>query len=1096
MLQDVETQAEKNPQQVALTEEILLSLNQIVWAIALPTYEVIHISPSIESVCGCSARQLMNKPRLWLTVLHREDRSHVLHWFNTLPKATPSEHQFRIIAADGSIHWIHCHAVLVQSDINPNQTSPLRRSASCSVQGIARLIPPLPRGVMLSADSGSTRPASVHPEPTRTPETSSPRIQLSYEQDFRAIFEQAGLGIAHVDCSGRYLRVNQRFCDMLGYSEAELLQRSFRDITHRDDLHKDCHKHSALFDGRLSHFTHEKRYVHKDGRCLWVNLSASLLRDHQGTVVGDIAIIEDISDRKRSEDELRRSQHMLRLIIDNIPQRIFWKDKNLRYLGCNLSQAKASGLQAPSEIVGKTDNDLPWTTEQADYYRRWDQRVMAQNVAEFAIPETQRQSDGQLVWLEANKIPLHDAEGNVIGILGTVEDVTTRRQAERALQQQLHREKVLNHVIQAIRDSLDVPTIFQTAKQHITDLFGAQRVCILRYLSRENLWQVTTECPDHDIISDGFSIALNHRGGFGIDHVRQGHIIVLPYEQVCGCVHGSMAATTTGRPPCTVPTTDERMASHSSVEEPLLDEPLDAEDADESADESLDADESLPSGQCIFIPLLVSHDTETLFRQDEQPNATAHHLWGCLCIITATSDDVLDEVEQELARVIANQLAIAIQQSELYQRIQSFNQELERTVQQRTNELQHALVVEAMLKRIIDNVRNSLDEHHILHAVVKELAETLVLDCCNTGMYDHDAGLVHIQQEHMTIEMRSVQGQVESFGDRPEIYRQLLSGIAFQYSQLYIEEFRPDYTPTILCFPIIISEHVVGDLWLYRPRYATFCATEVSAVEQIVSQCAIAIRQARLYQAAQAQVHELERLNRMKDDFLSTVSHELRTPIANIKMAAQMLEITMEQCKENPNDQVCTYLKILQDEAQQEMELINDLLDLQHLSAGTRPLEPVNLDLREWIPHIAESFQVRATEHDQAIAIQIDDDLPCIYSDLVSLQRIVSELLNNACKYTPPSETITLTAWSPQRDVVAIAVSNTGVEIAPTELSRIFDKFYRIPQSDRWKHGGTGLGLALVRELTHHLDGTITATSENNTTCFTIQLPLYAQGRS
>ncbi len=932
MTQDVGTQAEHPPQHATMTEEILLSLNQIVWAIALPAYELLHISPSIESICGCSAHQLMQKPKLWLTVLHRDDRAATIRWLHSLQPAMPAEHQFRIATATGSIEWVHCRAVLVNDDLNQSQKPSVHH-----IRGVACII----------GSSQDTTTESPEQPASTTPSSASP-----------------------------------------------------------------------------------------------------------------FSAIEDISDRKRSKDELHQAQAMLRLIIDNIPQRILWKDRDLKYLGCNLSQAKVSGLASPDDIVGKTDYDLPWTREQADYYRACDRRVMEQNQPEFAISEKQRQSDGHIRWLEANKIPLHDAQGNVIGVLGTVEDVTTRWQAEKALKQQVHREHTLNQVIQAIRDSLDVPTIFQSAKRPIAELFNAHRVCILHYLSSENIWQLTTECQEHDILSKGFNAALQTLYDQGIEHLEQGNIVVVPYEQL----------------------RDYAVGQEDSIRaEASLPHPSEATQTPE---------------HCTFIPLLVSHDAETLFQQPAQTNLTCHYLWGCLCIMTSAPNTVLDDVEQELARVIANQLAIAIHQSELYQRIQAFNQKLERTVQQRTNELQHALVVEAMLKRIIDKVRHSLDERHILQSVVKELAETLVLDCCNTAIYDHDARLVHIQQECITINLRSIQGQIESFSDRPEIYRQLLSGIAFQYSQLLAEDFRPDYTPTILCFPIISSDQVVGDLWLYRPRYATFSKLEVNVVEQIVSQCAIAIRQARLYQAAQAQVNELERLNHMKDDFLSTVSHELRTPVANIKMAAQMLEIMIARCQEEPDEQLRTYLQILQDEAQQEMELINDLLDLQHLNAGTRPLELVNVELQEWIPHIVESFQLRAEKHQQAIAIQVDDDLPSIYSDLVSLQRIMSELLNNACKYTPPGEAISLRAWSPRPDQVAIAVSNTGVHIAPSELSRIFDKFYRIPQSDRWKHGGTGLGLALVRELTHHLSGTITVTSENNITCFTIYLPLYAQGRS
>lgn len=109
--------------------------------------------------------------------------------------------------------------------------------------------------------------------------------------------------------------------------------------------------------------------------------------------------------------------------------------------------------------------------------------------------------------------------------------------------------------------------------------------------------------------------------------------------------------------------------------------------------------------------------------------------------------------------------------------------------------------------------------------------------------------------------------------------------------------------------------------------------------------------------------------------------------------------------------------------------------------------------------------------------------------DLPSLSRILTELIHNACKYTPPNETITVTACA-EAGLLYLSVSNSGVEIPDEERPRIFDKFYRIPNSDRWKYGGTGLGLALVKGLTEHLGGSIEVTSTNNLTCFTVRLPI------
>lgn len=235
--------------------------------------------------------------------------------------------------------------------------------------------------------------------------------------------------------------------------------------------------------------------------------------------------------------------------------------------------------------------------------------------------------------------------------------------------------------------------------------------------------------------------------------------------------------------------------------------------------------------------------------------------------------------------------------------------------------------------------------------------------------------------------------------------------------------------------------------------------------------------------ALEQQVQELQRLSQMKDDFLSTVSHELRAPMTNIRLAIELLSTSSSE-EEN-----AYYLKILQNECNRETELINDLLDLQRLEAGTQPHELVSLDLQTWIPLTVESFSSRAATRQLTLEIELSPQLPPLLSHAASLERILVELVNNACKYTPPGGVIRVMADATDAEL-QLAISNSGVEIPATELTRIFDKFYRVPQTDRWQQGGTGLGLALVKRLVEHLDGTIQATSGAGLTTFLVQLPL------
>lgn len=275
---------------------------------------------------------------------------------------------------------------------------------------------------------------------------------------------------------------------------------------------------------------------------------------------------------------------------------------------------------------------------------------------------------------------------------------------------------------------------------------------------------------------------------------------------------------------------------------------------------------------------------------------------------------------------------------------------------------------------------------------------------------------------------------------------------------------------------------------------------------RIVEERDLALRRA---QQLEVQMAELQKLNQLKDDFLNTVSHELRTPLANMKMAIQMLEIMfdqeglMRQTADMLSARTVHYLEILREQCNHELSLVNDLLDLQRLNADTYQLALSSIRLQDWIPHIAEHFEERLHRNQQILSITIPADLPPLVSDIPGLTRIVSELLNNACKYTPIGGNITVSAQTVEPDqpdssrlsspsplaVVQIRICNSGIELPPEELTRIFDQFYRIPNSDVHNQGGTGLGLALVKRLVAYLNGFIWAESDNGQTCFLIELP-------
>ncbi|MDY6940565.1 MAG: PAS domain S-box protein [Cyanobacteriota bacterium] len=218
-------------------------------------------------------------------------------------------------------------------------------------------------------------------------------------------------------------------CDLNGGLEDETIADLFPET---GDCWVEIHQHCL---GSGEQFQEERSVCRENGTIEWYRWIVRPWHDETGKVGGTIAIAEAISSYKEIEEQLRESKQLFQLVMDNIPQLIFWKDRHSIYKGGNRSAARVAGLDSPEEFISKTDYDLPWTREEADWYRKCDRQVMDSGQPTLHIIETQQQADGRQAWLDTNKIPLRDAKGNVVGILVTVEDITERKQAEITLKQ-------------------------------------------------------------------------------------------------------------------------------------------------------------------------------------------------------------------------------------------------------------------------------------------------------------------------------------------------------------------------------------------------------------------------------------------------------------------------------------------------------------------------------------------------------------------------------------------------------------------------------------------------------------------------------------
>ena len=222
-----------------------------------------------------------------------------------------------------------------------------------------------------------------------------------------------------------FQQLNPAWETTLGYKLPEMAGKDFIEFVHPDDQAAAVETFRE-FGQQSGVRIHTNRIRCKDGSYRTLEWKYVLRGDHI------YAAARDITDRKRTEDDLRESRRMLETVLNTIPARVFWKDRDSTFLGCNQAFAKDAGFELPADIIGRNDYDMGWK-EQADLYRADDHVVMETGQAKLNYEEPQSTPDGGRIWLRTSKIPLRDLDGNIRGILGTYEDITEAKRAEQEI---------------------------------------------------------------------------------------------------------------------------------------------------------------------------------------------------------------------------------------------------------------------------------------------------------------------------------------------------------------------------------------------------------------------------------------------------------------------------------------------------------------------------------------------------------------------------------------------------------------------------------------------------------------------------------------
>lgn len=291
--------------------------------------------------------------------------------------------------------------------------------------------------------------------------------------------------------------------------------------------------------------------------------------------------------------------------------------------------------------------------------------------------------------------------------------------------------------------------------------------------------------------------------------------------------------------------------------------------------------------------------------------------------------------------------------------------------------------------------------------------------------------------------------------------------------------------------PIKLGENTYGCVEIFKD--APFSSDDARCFQTIAQQVALPLKSASLYQEIKETNFKLEKLERLKSEFISIVSHELRTPLTSIKNS---LDILMTGKCGEINDAGSKFLNMAKRNVQRLAGIINDLLDLSKIEAGKMDFHFKNINIHQVIDYVKSTLSILAKDKNIELLTDETDTLPEIYADSQRLEQVLTNLVSNAIKFTPEGKKITISSKlinaenlevhpyfqeeieKLKGDYIVVSVKDEGIGIAEKDLLHAFDKFAQIENSLSRKVGGSGLGLPIAKQLLDAHNGAIWCSSQ------------------
>jgi len=416
---------------------------------------------------------------------------------------------------------------------------------------------------------------------------------------------------------------------------------------------------------------------------------------------------------------------------------------------------------------------------------------------------------------------------------------------------------------------------------------------------------------------------------------------------------------------------------------------------------------------------------------------------------------------------------------------------------------------ERLVNSITSAIRRSLDPEELFQITVNELGGALQICRCIIYRCPPDPADVEIHHEFRQPQMPSLLAVEWPIVDNPLLERiqqeheaiiipdtaqpPRLLATALDAVNYLIEEWQIRSWALV---PLVYQQRLLGMIELHHCQETPYQWGEddLALVEAVAAQLSVAIIQADAYAHLQDLNQQLEALERTRSNLIAITGHELRTPLSTIQVCLESLATEPDMPEELRN----TMLSSALDDAERMRKLVQDFLTLSRLESGRIEWNFEALSVSECVDLALSSVQARqGGQLGVAIRVELPPKLPMVRADGEWVVEVIVKLMDNACKFTDPGDSISISAQRVDEDMIQITIADSGRGIEPYRLEAVFDRFYQEEGALRRTTGGTGLGLAMCRQIVEGLGGRIWATSEGKSqgSQFHFTLPI-AEGRA